>query len=144
MRNTVIRVYAALSIALMLGVMAGLNMVSAQTPVDYDADGDGLIEIEWLEQLNALRWDLNGDGAVDDGGNAEAYSAAFPNATERMGCTDGCRGYELTRDLNFKSAGSYASHAVNATWTRNNGWVPIGINDSFYAAFEGNGLTISA
>ena len=143
MRNALTAIYAALSIALMLGVMAGLNIASAQSPVDYDADNDGLIEIEWLEQLNAVRWDLNGDGAVDDGGNAEAYSAAFPNAPERMGCTDGCRGYELTRDLNFKSGSSYAAHAVNSRWTRGNGWVPIGINDSFRAAFEGNGFTIS-
>ena len=143
MRNILIPIYAALSIALMLGVMAGLNIARAQSPVDYDADNDGLIEIEWLEQLNAVRWDLNGDGAMDDGGNAEAYSAAFPNATEGIGCTDGCRGYELTRDLNFKSAGSYASRTVNARWTRGNGWVPIGINDSFRAAFEGNGFTIS-
>ena len=44
-------VITALSIALMLGVMAGLNGVAAQSAVDYDADDDGLIEIEWLEQL---------------------------------------------------------------------------------------------
>ena len=77
--------------------------------VEYDTDDDGLIEIEWLGQLNAARWDLDGDGVVDDGGNAEAYSAAFPDATEEMGCAKGCHGYELMRDLDFKSAGSYAS-----------------------------------
>ena len=33
--------------------------VLAQTPVDnYDTDGDGLIEIDSLTQLNAVRWDL--------------------------------------------------------------------------------------
>ena len=76
------------------------------TPTD-----DGLIEIEWLEQLDAVRWDLDGDGVVDDEANAERYFAAFPDAAEGMGCAEGCRGYELTRDLDFKSAGSYASGA---------------------------------
>ena len=136
---------AALSIALVFGVMPGLNFVSAQSSVDYDTDDDGLIEIEWLEQLNAVRWDLDGDGVADDGGNAEAYSAAFPDAAERMGCAEGCRGYELTRDLDFKSAGSYASGAVNDKWTSGNGWLPIGVSreSPFQATFEGNEHTIA-
>ena len=50
---------AALLIALLFSWIAGLNVVSAQSPVDYDTDDDGLIEIEWLEQLSAVRWDLN-------------------------------------------------------------------------------------
>ena len=143
MSNSIKTVCAALSIALVLGTMVGLNIVSAQSPVDYDADDDGLIEIEWLEQLNAIRWDLDGDGVVDDGGNAESYSAAFLGAAERTGCADGCRGYELTRDLDFKNAGSYASGMVNDKWTSGNGWLPIGISGSFYAEFDGNRLTIS-
>ena len=32
---------------------------------DYDSDGDGLIEIETLAQLDAVRYDLNGTGRVD-------------------------------------------------------------------------------
>ena len=143
MSSTIKTVCAALSIALVFGAMAGLHIVSAQSPVDYDGDDDGLIEIEWLEQLNAVRSDLDGDGAVDDGGNAEAYSAAFPNAAEGMGCTDGCRGYELTRDLDFNDAGSYASGEVNSKWTSGNGWLPIGVNRSFDAQFEGDGHAIA-
>ena len=143
MSSTIKTVCAALSIALILAAMAGLNIVSAQSPVDYDANNDGLIEIEWLEQLNAIRWDLDGDGFVDDRSNAEAYSAAFPDATEGMGCADGCRGYELTRDLDFKSPGSYASGAVNSKWTSGSGWLPIGIrDDEFVASFSGNDNTI--
>ena len=129
--------------ALTLGAMTGFKIASAQSSVDYDADDDGLIEIEWLEQLNAIRWNLDGDGFVDDGGNTEAYSTAFPDAAERMGCADGCSGYELTRDLDFKNAGSYASGTVNDKWTSGNGWLPIGISGSFYAEFDGNRLTIS-
>ena len=54
--------FAALCIALLFSAMAGLGGVSAQAGVDYDADDDGLIEIKWLEQLDVVRWDLNGDG----------------------------------------------------------------------------------
>ena len=143
LRNILNIVGTALSIALMLGAIAGPNIVSAQSPVDYDTDDDGLIEIEWLDQLDAVRWDLDGDSVVDDGGNAEAYLAAFPDAAEGMGCADGCRGYELTRDLDFKSAGSYASGAVNSRWTGGNGWLPIGVDESYYAVLSGNGHTIA-
>ena len=145
MRNILNIVGTALSIALMLGAMAGLNIVSAQSPVDYDMDKDGLIEIEWLEQLNAIRWDLDGDGVVDDESNTSAYSETFPGATEGMGCVEGCRGFELTRDLDFKSTGSYASGAVNNKWTSRNGWLPIGFDRrmQFRATFDGNEHIIS-
>ena len=142
MRNTPIAAFAALLTALILGAMTGLNIATAQSPADYDLDDDGLIEIEWLEQLNAIRWDLEGNGIVDDNSNAEAYSAAFPDAAEGMGCVDGCRGYELARDMDFKSAGSYASGTVNSKWTSGNGWLPIGVDESYYAVLEGNRRTI--
>ena len=133
---------ATFAIALLFTMNAGLNGVVAQSPVDYDADDDGLIEIEWLEQLDAVRWDLDGDGLADDGVNAERYFAAFPDAAEYMGCPDHCHGYELARDLDFKSAGSYASGAVNGKWTGGNGWLPIGVSDGFQATFDGSGRTI--
>ena len=133
---------AVLLVVLMVGAVAGLDGVGAQGAVDYDADDDGLIEIEWLEQLDAVRWDLDGDGVADDGANAERYFAAFPDAAEGMGCAEGCEGYELARDLDFKSAGSYAAGAVNGKWTSGDGWLPIGISDGFSATFEGNERTI--
>ena len=137
-------VITALSIALVLGAMARLNGVAAQSAVDYDTDDDGLIEIEWLEQLDAVRWDLDGDGVADDEGNAERYFAAFPDAAEGMGCAEGCRGYELARDLDFKSAGSYASGAVNSKWTGGNGWLPIGVAENYFRAnFDGNERTLA-
>ncbi|MDE2688298.1 MAG: hypothetical protein OXI16_12495 [Chloroflexota bacterium] len=134
----------ALTFALLFAAMAGLNNASAQSPVDYDADDDGLIEIEWLEQLDAVRWDLDGDGLADDEADTERYFAAFPDVA-MMGCAEGCQGYELARDLDFKSAGSYASGAVNSRWTSGNGWLPIGVSDdsAFRSAFEGNGRTIA-
>ena len=120
--------------------------------IDYDADNDGLIEIRNLEQLNAMRWDLDGNGQSKNHG----YRVAFPNPTVDKGCeftiTDGiittisdvCRGYELATDLDFNDAGSYASGGVNTAWTSGTGWTPIGSwSARWSAAFEGNGHTIS-
>ena len=58
-----------LAIVLLCAAVIGLLVlpgVAAQATTDYDRDGDGLIEVKNLEQLNAIRWDLDGDGAVDD------------------------------------------------------------------------------
>ena len=70
----------------------------AQT--DYDTDNDNLIDITSLAQLNAIRYDLNGDGAVANT-DTMAYNAAFPNAMSSMGCAATCTGYELMSNLNF-------------------------------------------
>ena len=72
---------------------------AAQAVTDYDADDDGLIDINNLDQLNAIRWDLDGNG-YPVAANTGTYLAAFPNrdtaADSRMGCPAGnCRGYEL-------------------------------------------------
>ena len=77
--------------------MALLGAVAlAQSGTDYDADDDGLIEITSAAQLNAIRYDLDGDGTPASA-NASDYSSAFPNAVEGMGCpSSGCTGYELT------------------------------------------------
>ena len=45
---------------------------------DHDANRNGLIEISNLEQLNAIRWDLDGDGVPTEAG-AAPYAAAFPS-----------------------------------------------------------------
>ena len=76
---------------------------------DYDTDENGLIEVSTLAQLDAMRWDLDGDGAptTGDGG---AYANAFPQRAVGMGCpavsgTPTCTGYELTQDLDFDTDG---------------------------------------
>ena len=104
---------------------------------DYDVDNDGLIEIRSLAQLNAVRYDLNGNG---DATHAD-YIAAFPNrdttATGRMGCPSGaCTGYELmVDDLDFDADGD---GTVEATELYAN-WTPIGTTASpFTATFKGN------
>ena len=78
---------------------------------DYDDDDDNLIDVRSLEQLDAIRYDLDGNGDVDPGDEA-AYTAAFPNAVTGMGCPATCAGYELRRDLDFDDEDSYASAAV--------------------------------
>ena len=116
-----------------------------RTGTDYDADNDQLIEISGLAQLNAMRWDVDGNGAVA-AGNAAAYAAAFPGAATGMGCpdggdgdqlSDGCRGYELTADLDFDTNGDGAVDASDAYPN----WAPIG--GEYNATFHGNNRTIA-
>ena len=127
---------------------------------DYDVDNDGLIDIDRLAKLNAIRWDLNGDGQVASA-DQEKYDAAFPSAAAGMGCPsidhDGdattddqpvCTGYELTANLTFDSnTDNVIDSADAAYWNDGAGWVPIitfrGKSKIAYSAiFEGNGHTI--
>ena len=113
---------------------------------DYDTDDDTLIEISNLAQLNAIRWDMDGDGSVDADTNAAAYQAAFPGAVAGMGCpTAGCDGYELTVDLDFDTNANGEADAGDAYWNHGRGWVPIrGRGKSYFSAvLDGNGHTIS-
>ena len=133
---------------------------------DYDTDGDGLIEIKSLAQLNAIRWDLNGDGDPT-AANAAAYAAAFPGRSEAHGCPDTddtgtdpgpCLGYELAANLDFDTDGDGSTHTAGTgdddddyyttTTGTGAGWNPIGGADetthqTFTTTFEGNNHTIS-
>lgn len=132
----------ALAVTVLVTVVADLNVANAQA-IDYDSDDDGLIEISSLEQLNVIRWDLNGDGWAE--ADADSYDLAFPNAATQMGCPGNrCNGYELTRDLDFKDSSSYASGAINDDWANGDGWVAIGsFANPFRSTLEGNKYTIS-
>ena len=125
---------------------------------DYDADDDGLIEVATLEQLDAMRLDLDGDGVEDALATQVRYFEAFPDAVRDMGCTTGCTGYELTRNLDFDEAASYASGRADRGWSRSEGgagWAPIGSSpadlqglvppeDCFAGDFHGNGHAIAS
>ena len=134
---------------LILVAVATYGIVSSQSANGvYDTDGDKLIEISYLEQLDAIRYDLDGDGRADYSGNAARYAAAFPAFGDAMVCNAGCKGYELTRSLDFKSDASYsyASEAVKFGYLYGKGWWPIGLGPDgppFSAIFDGNGHTIS-
>ena len=113
------------------------GVVPKQTGTDYDTDDDGLIDIDSPARLNAVRYDLDGNGTVAAGDQTK-YSAAFPSPAASMGCgdTDGdnnpgpCTGYELTTSIDLNIAPYNAS-----PW-----WNPIG---EYTATFEGNGNTIA-
>ena len=137
-----------------------------RTGTDYDADDDQLIEIDSLAKLNAVRWDLDGNGAVA-AGNATAYAAAFPSAATGMGCPDGgdanqtpdsCVGYELTANLDFdtdgdggtwtETSGTVSGDSDDAYYNGGAGWDPIGNAVSppsgyYRAVFRGNGHVVS-
>ncbi len=133
---------------------------------DYDTDGDGLSEINNLEQLDAMRYDPDGDGVpldtadLDGDGrsdffyptSASRHAAAFPITTGGAVCGGGgCTGYELAPPLDFDGPDSYASGEVIAVWTQWEGWTPIAQCTAYASecrrevtlTFDGNGHTIS-
>ena len=127
----------------------------------YDADHDGLIEITKLAQLDAIRHDLDSNGAPTGAGLA-AYSAAFPLAFPDEGswvrCGGECLGYELLADLDFFDINGDGQVDTNDDtngdgqvaaddtpyWNGGAGWEPIGTGFDrwFRGTFEGNGHTI--
>ena len=127
---------------------------------DYDTDDDGLIEVATLAQLDAVRYDRDGDGVADSLASlGPRYAAAFPHALDGMGCgAGGCAG-ELVADLDFDTNGNGVADAGDAYWNDGAGWVAIGGDEVslvasrpviayrpdsvFRAMFEGNGHTVA-
>ena len=137
----------------------GRNYASGENP--------NLIDITTLAQLDAIRYDLNGNGmqdAVSDE-NWAKYQAAFRNARDGMGCVPSCQGYELLNNLDFDENGDGALGPLYdpTYWNEGKGWHPIGAPPDFNAnmqycqntnniaaycysapgGFDGNGYTIS-
>ena len=124
---------------------------------DYDQDGDGLIEITTLAQLDAMRYDLNGNGDATDAEYAAAFPSRITAAAARMGCPSGaCTGYELAAHLDFDTDGdgsTYTGSGDSATgdsgdayYNGGEGWVNLGGSGSgrnFDTTFRGNGYTIA-
>ena len=131
---------------------------------DYDQDNDGLIEVSTLAHLNAIRWDLDGDGGVS-ATDATNYSNAFLSRDSDMGCptttadvdNNDCLGYELDADLDFDTDGDGATYAISesnaitgdsddAYYNSNAGFDRIGrdlAGSRYNAKFKGNGHSIS-
>ena len=144
--------YAHLLALVALGMLVASGPAFAQT--DYDSDNDRLIDITTLAQLNAIRWDLNGDGAIDASASTAdttAYNAAFPGRTTtssgRMGCPSaGCTGYELMNNLDFDTDGdgNIGTDTDDTYYNGGSGWLPIGTLSANYTSnFNGNGYTIN-
>ena len=118
---------------------------------DVDDNNNGLIEINYLEDLDYVRYDLNGR-SYKPGADANASTAGAPNSS-----TDLCSmetaagsgiylcGYELASDLDFNDNASYSNPSANKErWTVGMGWMPIGDpTNNFNAIFDGNGSTIT-
>ena len=102
---------------------------------DIDQDDDGLIEICDIEGLDAMRYQLDGSG----------YRTSTLTTKITAGCAvNGCRGYELVKDLDFNDIASYSSTSNKVLWTAGEGWQPIGaIYSRPPIIFEGNRHTIS-
>lgn len=136
-------------VALLVLLVVGRSVeAQSASPRDYDIDNDRLIEVSNLEQLDAVRSDLDGNGVPDESDDQAHYFRAFPNSVSGLGCpADGCVGYELTRNLDFDDPSSYASGSVDQGWSRGEGgegWPPIGIHFvRFTSTFEGNDHTIA-
>ena len=109
-------------------------------------DDATLIDVTSLDQLDAMRHDLDGDGRpISD--HEAAWEAAFglsvmadDDDTEHNGSDT--VGYELTADLDFNgtkwenpTGGTFSGTRVTG------GWNPIGI--TYLGTFDGNGHTIS-
>ena len=148
------------------------NQKTAWLPVDiavnadFDMDDDQLIEVHNLAQLDAIRWDLDGDGDVTNQSSTDQfeYRHAFPGVTG-MGCKavdhdnstttpnqPVCIGYELNNDLDFDTNGNGATYTVSPDgavvgdsgdlyYNDGRGWDPLG--GGFTAIFDGNDNTIS-
>ena len=101
----------------------------------------GMIPIRNLDQLDAMRHDLNTDGKTDQVNTQSNYATAFPQVVY---APNKYTGYELTTDLDFDADGSYSDLSNKSIWTGNIGWSPIGVQDSpFTGTFDGGGHTIS-
>ena len=109
--------------------------------IDFDSNNNNLIEITTLEQLNAIRYDLNGDG-VPSGSEIDkaAYKNAFTTSQVGFFC-ESCAGYELMNDLDFNTG---AATRTDDTYDNSGaGWNPIGGGEHpFTAIFDGNGFVI--
>ena len=135
-----------------VAVDSNYNAVFKEITVDRDEFAPqglarDLIPIRTLDQLDAMRYDLDGDGTpTGTATEIDAYNAAFPDLEANIGY----RGYQLANDLDFKNGstdtddfsiwaeGSTATDAIAA------GWDPIGDgSDEFDAIFEGNDNQIS-
>ena len=117
---------------------------------DADADSDGLIDINNVEQLNAIRFQMDGSG------RKMAKRAALDNSGCPVVLFQGrhefhCHGYELTNDIDFDTnqdgrIDSHDKYWNSNTNNRGEGWNPIGKNGDetiqFSSVFNGNNYVI--
>ncbi len=97
-----------------------------------DCDGNGLIDLNTIEDLNRVRY------SYKDSLCTKVLKTRPDGDALSKGCPEkGCHGYELKADLDF----------ANSVWASGNsakGWEPIGTQSSpFISVLEGNNHTVS-
>ena len=111
--------------------------------VDADANSNGLIEVASWDELDAIRYSLDGVG----------QKLTAESGLDKSGCpqiiVDGllqerCQGYELVTDLDFDTNGDGVLDGNDTYWNEGAGWPPIGgsSSDAFATVFHGNGHII--
>ncbi len=106
-----------------------------------DLDGDGLIEISSRDQLNAIRYDLDGNGMASSG-DENAYMEQFPEGSDGCPVAVSCTGYELAADIDL--GGSTTPWTPIGDCGTNGKCLEADSNDdsAFSATLEGNDKTI--
>ena len=117
-------------------------MVAANTLSDLiDADGNTLIDINSLERLHNMRYNLDVGAAGDDGRYKNSTQTADGQGTLCGTNADApCSGYELTRNLDFTDADSYDGSIDNAM--RN--WLPNTAADNSGTTITDAAMAINA
>ena len=127
---SVIALLAAIALATPFAFDPAPRQLAAQTNlIDYDTDGDDLIEVSTRAQWAAINHDLDTDGSPTATGTTD-WQAAFPNAMTGNGCASTCNGYELANDLDFDGQTFTPLGSTSAT------------NAGFAGTFVGNGFEI--
>ena len=122
-----------------------------------DDDGDGLIEIWTLTELNHMRFNLAGTSYKSSSGARGDTSGCGTDAAAAVaagGAANQCHGYELMTDLDFSDP---TATGYQAAWdpevqvpkgnNAGSGWTPIGTivnrrSNAFTGTFDGNDHTI--
>ncbi|MEN0038771.1 MAG: GLUG motif-containing protein [Cellvibrio sp.] len=122
MESLINRVIKTFAIGLLISI--SLYSFAADGRLDYDLDNDGLIEINDWDDVIAINNNLDGKAL---------YGSS-------LGCpVNGCRGFELTTDLDFDTNGDGKLDAQDTYWNSGLGWQSIGTPEQpFSAIFEGN------
>ncbi|WP_428240234.1 hypothetical protein [Gynuella sp.] len=114
------------------GIFCILALASTGTQAIVDSNSNGLVDINTLQDLYKIRYNLEGTGMTDASGN-----------TDSSGCpSGGCFGYELTKDLNFDTNDNGIT-SDDLYWNNGAGWDPIGSAEApFNAEFNGHHHTL--
>ncbi|EAT13870.1 hypothetical protein HF888_10560 [Bermanella marisrubri] len=101
--------------------------VSASNDTLVDRDGDGLIDINTIEDLNAMRVSL------------EQSDLEFMLYGSMKGCPEKqCVGYELNANLDFDDNNDGKFDSNDSYWNAGEGWKPIQLINKRTVVFNGN------